>query len=120
LCMTQDHERATGQWHAEWETFSQIIQLTGGAIHQAVNLTNNLGINELNMLKNLEVTNGLIYAESVSLVLSKFIGKNEAHLLIEKSCQEAVKQGIHLKEYLRNQEIIQKYLSGDKFEQLFL
>lgn len=118
-CMTQDHERATGQWHAEWETFNQIIQLTGGTLHQAINLTNGLEINTLNMLKNLESTNGLIYAESVSLALSKFIGKNEAHQFVEKSCQEAVKDGIHLKEYLRNQPIIVQYLIGDVFECLF-
>jgi 3-carboxy-cis,cis-muconate cycloisomerase len=118
-CMTQDHERAIGQWHAEWETFNQIIQLTGGAIHQAVNLTNGLEVNALNMLKNLEATNGLIYAESVSLALSKFIGKSEAHLFIEKSCQECVKQGLHLKEYLRNQPVIEQYLGAEVFESLF-
>lgn len=118
-CMTQDHERATGQWHAEWETFNQIIQLTGGTLNQAINLTNGLEVNTLNMLKNLETTNGLIYAESVSLALSKFIGKNEAHHFVEKSCQEAVKQGIHLKEYLKNQEIILKYLNFSVFENLF-
>jgi 3-carboxy-cis,cis-muconate cycloisomerase len=118
-CMTQDHERATGQWHAEWETFSQIIQLTGGTLHQAVNLTNGLEVNALNMLKNLEATNGLIYAESVSLALSKFIGKSEAHLFIEKSCQECVKQGLHLKEYLRNQPVIEQYLGAEVFESLF-
>jgi 3-carboxy-cis,cis-muconate cycloisomerase len=119
-CMTQDHERATGQWHAEWETFNEIIQLTGGAVHQAKNLTNGLEVNTLNMLKNLEWTNGLIYAESISLALSKFIGKNEAHHFVEKSCQETLKQGIHLKEYLRYQPIIHKYLAKDFFESLFI
>jgi 3-carboxy-cis,cis-muconate cycloisomerase len=118
-CMTQDHERATGQWHAEWETFSQIIQLTGGTLHQAVNLTNGLEVNALNMSKNLETTNGLIYAESISLALSKFIGKNEAHQFVEKSCDEAVKQGVHLKEYLKNQTIIEKYLGENILNELF-
>ncbi len=118
-CMTQDHERATGQWHAEWETFSQIIQLTGGTIHQAINLTNGLEINALNMLKNFEATNGLIFEEAVSLVLSKFIGKNEAHQFVEKSCQEAVKQGIHLKDYLINQPIIERYLDKKMLDEIF-
>ena len=118
-CMTQDHERATGQWHAEWETFNQIIQLTAGTVNQAVKLTNGLEVNTLNMLKNLEATNGLIFSESVSLALSKFIGKNEAHNFVEKSCQEAVEQKIHLKEYLKNQPIIEQYLTSDVFESLF-
>ena len=117
--MTQDHERATGQWHAEWETFSQIIQLTGGTLHQAANLTNGLEVNTLNMLKNLRTTNGLIYAEPLSLALAKFIGKNEAHQFIEKSCWEALKQGIHLKEYLKNQRIIQQYFHENTLEEIF-
>ncbi len=118
-CMTQDHERATGQWHAEWETFNQIIQLTGGTLNQAINLTNGLEVNALNMVKNLETTNGLIHAESVSIALSKYMGKNEAHHFVEKSCQEAGKQGIHLKEYLKNQEIINKYLNLEELVILF-
>jgi 3-carboxy-cis,cis-muconate cycloisomerase len=119
LCMTQDHERATGQWHAEWETFSQIIQLTSGTVFQAASLTKGLEVNELNMKINLEATRGLIYAESVSLALSKFMGKTEAHNFVEKSCQEAIKQGIQLKEYLRNQPIILKYFDHSAFEFLF-
>ncbi|MDZ7899787.1 MAG: 3-carboxy-cis,cis-muconate cycloisomerase [Arcicella sp.] len=117
--MTQDHERATGQWHAEWETFSQIIQLTGGTLHQAVNMTNGLEVNTLNMLKNLEATNGLIHAETVSLALSKYIGKTEAHHFVEKSCQEAVKQGIHLRDYLRSQAIMMKHFSESEIVGLF-
>ena len=119
-CMTQDHERATGQWHAEWETFSQIIQLTGGTLHQAVKLTNGLEVNALIMLKNLEVTNGLIFAETVSLALSKFIGKKEAHEFVEKSCREAINQRIHLREYLKNQSMIRQYFDVDVLDKFFM
>jgi 3-carboxy-cis,cis-muconate cycloisomerase len=39
-CMTQDLERAAGKWHAEWETLSDIVKLTAGALHQAVKILN--------------------------------------------------------------------------------
>jgi 3-carboxy-cis,cis-muconate cycloisomerase len=28
----QDHERATGTWHAEWEALAQVVQLTAGSV----------------------------------------------------------------------------------------
>jgi adenylosuccinate lyase len=67
----------------------------------------------------LEITNGLIYAALVSLALSKFIRKNETYQFVKKSCQEAVKQGVHLKEYMKKQEIIKKYLPQNKLGELF-
>ena len=29
--MAQEHERAAGAWHAEWEALSEALALTGGA-----------------------------------------------------------------------------------------
>ena len=31
--MVQDHERATGPWHAEWIALPQAFALTAGALH---------------------------------------------------------------------------------------
>jgi 3-carboxy-cis,cis-muconate cycloisomerase len=118
-CMTQDHERATGQWHAEWDTLSQIIQLAAGTTHQAIIMTNGLEVNTTQMLKNLDATNGLIYAEVISLALAEHIGKNEAHLLIQKYCQEAIKNGLHLKEHLKVQPMIEQYFNDQALENLF-
>jgi 3-carboxy-cis,cis-muconate cycloisomerase len=98
--MPQEHERSAGLWHAEWEVITQIMGLTGGAIERAIDLIEHLEVDEKRMLANLELTQGLIYAENVSLALAPKMGKINAHELIEKACKSAVLQQRHLKEVL--------------------
>lgn len=98
--MLQEHERSAGLWHAEWEVLTQIMGLTGGAIERAIDLVEHLEVDEKRMLANLELTQGLIYAENVSLALAPKMGKINAHELIEKACKSAVFQKRHLKEVL--------------------
>lgn len=118
-CMTQDHERATGAWHAEWETLADIIKLSAGVVRQAVMMTDGLEIDKIQMLKNIEATKGLIFAENLSLALSEKIGKSEAHHLVEVLCKETLATGIHLKEIASSNETISKYFSKAEIQQLF-
>ena len=85
--MSQDHERATGEWHAEWQPLTDIVQLTAGAVNKAVELLDGLEINSRQMLHNLELTRGLIYSENISLALVPFMGRSEAHELIAGACR---------------------------------
>ena len=114
-----DHERATGHWHAEWETLATIVKLAAGSARQAVVITNGLEVDTNQMRINLELTKGLIYAENISLTLTKHIGKSKAEELVEKSCREAKQQGIHLKELIKKNPEVMKYLSPDNIEELF-
>lgn len=98
--MPQEHERAAGRWHSEWEVLSEIMQLTAGAIERCTELLEGLEVNEKRMLHNLDMTNGLIYAENVSLALAPVIGKAAAHELVEKACKMAIASRKHLKEIL--------------------
>ncbi|PKQ44529.1 3-carboxy-cis,cis-muconate cycloisomerase [Confluentibacter flavum] len=98
--MIQEHERSAGYWHAEWETLTQLIGLTAGSLEKSIDLIQNLEVDSKRMLKNIEITNGLIYAEKVSFILSKTIGKMQAHEAIKKSCQLSISSGKHLKEII--------------------
>ena len=51
--LVQDHERASGAWHAEWEPLAELTQLTAGAVHQAVIMTSGLVVNTDRMQQNL-------------------------------------------------------------------
>ena len=119
FCMVQDHERATGNWHAEWETLVDIVQLIAGAVHQACIVTNGLEIDAEKMRNNIELTNGSIYAENISLVLANHIGKSDAHSLMETLSKEAIQQKIHLKKLVQKNNIISQYLSSNEIENLF-
>ncbi|WP_332368879.1 hypothetical protein [Spirosoma telluris] len=103
--MPQEHERSPGLWHSEWEVLADIMQLTAGAVERSLELLDNLEVDEQRMRHNLDLTNGLIYAETISLALAPKLGKAQAHELIEKACALAVSQQKHLREVLRDQHV---------------
>lgn len=103
--MPQEHERSAGLWHAEWEVLTEIMQLTAGSLEKSIDLVSGLEVNEKRMLQNIEITNGLIFAENVSLALAIKLGKIQAHELVEKACKIAVSKNKHLKEVLEEIDI---------------
>ncbi|HEU4902067.1 MAG TPA: 3-carboxy-cis,cis-muconate cycloisomerase [Flavisolibacter sp.] len=118
-CMTQDQERATGLWHAEWETLASIVQLTAGCVNKVVEITSGLEVRKEQMLHNLELTKGLIYAENVSFALAEKLGKAKAHEVVEQYSKEANSKKLHLKELLLSKEEITGHLNVFQVEELF-
>ena len=117
--MEQDHERGTGSWHSEWETLTDIVQLTAGATHNACLVINGLQVDKEKMRSNIELTKGLIYAENISLALAEHLGKATAHLLLETLCEQAIMQKVHLKMLVQKNETVVKHLSQDQIDALF-
>ncbi|MGV9634112.1 lyase family protein [Nocardia rhamnosiphila] len=68
-----DHEmqRAAGAWHAEWETVTDLLRLTGGAAHRLAQSLAGLRVDTAAMSRNLAVTGGLLLAERVTAALSE-------------------------------------------------
>lgn len=96
----QTHERAAGAWHSEWETLDDIIGLTAGAVEKSIEVLDGLEVDENRMLHNLEITKGLVYAETVSLALAGKIGKQAAHESIKEACKKAKLNKQHLREVI--------------------
>jgi 3-carboxy-cis,cis-muconate cycloisomerase len=117
--LVQDHERATGPWHAEWESLSEIAQLTGGALSRALDLVRGLQINKDRMLQNLEITKGLIYAENISLALAPFIGRKQSQELVKDCCRQAESSQVHLHEVCAGNPVISKYINSDGLKKCF-
>src|SRR5277367_4674150 len=72
--MVQEDERGLGNWHAEWETLPEIFRLTGGALRQMAAIVPHLEIDAARMRRNLDATQGLIFAEGVTMAMGKYIG----------------------------------------------
>lgn len=117
--LPQDHERATGLWHAEWLPLVELCKITAGALQQALNMTNGLEVDTQRMLRNLELTNGLIYAENVSLALAEKIGKAAAHEHVEALCKQVAQTQTHLKMLVTDDPIVGKHLSNSDIDALF-
>ena len=112
--MLQEHERSAGNWHAEWEVLTEIMLLSAGSLEKTVDLIAGLEVNEKRMLENIEITQGLIFAENVSLALASRMGKIQAHELVEKACKSAISKNKHLKEVL-----IENNVEIENLEELF-
>ncbi|MGF6153348.1 3-carboxy-cis,cis-muconate cycloisomerase [Pseudomonas fluorescens] len=116
--MPQEHERSLGLWHAEWETLPEICCLVSGALQQALLITEGLEVDAERMAQNLDLTQGLVLAEAVSIVLAQRIGRDKAHHLLELCCKRAVAEQRHLRAVLGDEPQVTAELSGAELDQL--
>lgn len=114
----QQHERALGGWQAEWETLPQLIMLTGGVLENSDYLLRGMQVNTQKMRDDLDITHGLIMAESVTQALAAHIGKADAHHQVEKICHRAIALDCPLQPLLENDPLVSQYLSPAQLTQL--
>jgi 3-carboxy-cis,cis-muconate cycloisomerase len=88
----QEHQRAAGAWHSEWQPYSHLITLTGSAANWSVQLLSDLEIDPPRMRANLNATHGLPMAESVTRLLTPAMGALQAHDLVAKASARAIAQ----------------------------
>ncbi len=117
--MPQEEQRGLGGWHAEWETLPEIVCLCGGALHHLTEMLPGLEVDTERMRKNLDITNGLIFAEAVTMALGDRMGKMPAHILVEAACKKAREQNRHLKDVLREESGLRGHLTPADLESLF-
>ncbi|MFJ2480032.1 3-carboxy-cis,cis-muconate cycloisomerase [Pseudomonas sp. NPDC087598] len=116
--MPQEHERSLGLWHAEWETLPEICCLVSGALQQARLLAEGLEVDATRMARNLELTQGLVLAEAVSIVLAQRVGRDTAHHLLEQCCKRAVAEQRHLRAVLGDEPAVTAELSSAELDHL--
>lgn len=114
-----EHQRSVGPWQSEWEVLPEIVCLTAGALHQLADLLPRLIVHAEKMRANLELTNGLIYAEAVSIALSEKLNRTSAHKLVEAACRRAQAQHRHLRAILSEDPEVASILSSESIDSLF-
>ncbi|POT55194.1 3-carboxy-cis,cis-muconate cycloisomerase [Citrobacter amalonaticus] len=117
-CQLQQHERALGGWQAEWEVLPEIIMLVGHAMEQTQHLTQHMQVFPDKMRENLDITRGLMMAESVTLALAAFIGKADAHHVLESLCRRSVEENTPLQMMLVNEPRVTDYLTISQIARL--
>ncbi len=117
--MVQEDERGLGGWHAEWEILPDIVQLTAGSIHHLAMIVPNLELDTQRMRRNLDLTQGLIFAEAVTMALGEKIGKAQAHEIIQAACARALKEKRDLRTILSADPKIGSHLSLTDLDRLF-
>lgn len=92
----QEHQRAAGAWHSEWQPFSQLLTLTSSAASWSTDLLNGLHVDPARMRANLEASHGLPMAEHVAALLAPRIGGPQAHDLVAQASARATRHNISL------------------------
>jgi 3-carboxy-cis,cis-muconate cycloisomerase len=114
--MAQEHERAAGAWQAEWEALGGALAYTGGAAAAVRDVLDGLEVRPERMRENLDLTGGLVLAESVSMALRERIGRSEAHHLVEAASRRALEAGRPFREELLDDEAIRSELSREEID----
>ena len=115
----QEHERGLGNWPAEWETMPQIAMLVGGALRAMAEVAEGLDIDAARMAANLDITQGLIFAEAVQMALAPTLGRDAAHTLVASACRRAVERRVHLRDILEHEATIAPVLDRKALDRLF-
>src|SRR5215510_209524 len=117
--MPQEHERSLGGWHAEWETLPEIVRVSAGALHHMAEMVAGLGVDPTRMQQNLELTHGLIFAEAVTAVLGKKVGKSKAHQILESASRKSITEKKHLRDVLTSDPQVIPHLNREEIVSLF-
>ena len=114
--MAQEHERAAGAWHAEWEALGGALAYTGGAVAAVREVLEGLEVNPDRMRANLDATGGLILAEAVSTALGEHVGRGEAHDLVGAAARRATEGGRAFRDELLEDSAIREHLSNKEID----
>jgi 3-carboxy-cis,cis-muconate cycloisomerase len=95
------NERDGTAWALEWDTLPQMINNASTALEHANSIANTLQINSISMKRNLDFTNGLVFSEAATFMLSKHIPKSEAKKIVEVACEKVLLTQKNMSEILQ-------------------
>jgi 3-carboxy-cis,cis-muconate cycloisomerase len=108
--MVQEHERAAGNWQAEWPTVAALMQATGAAVASMAEVAEGLSVDAARMRGNIEATHGVIFAERAMMLLGEKLGRDVAHKLLDQAVRQSVTQRRNLYEVLSEMPEVSRHL----------
>ena len=90
------------------------------ALNRLKNILQNLNVYPKKMLKNLNITNGLIFSQRVMLELTRHgFSREKAYTLVQKNAQNSWKKNISFFNSLANDSLINKKISNKDLVKMF-
>jgi 3-carboxy-cis,cis-muconate cycloisomerase len=96
----QEHERAAGAWHAEWETLTQLLTLLGSAASWIAEVLAGLSVDSERMRANFAAALDLPLSERLRSELAALVGRAPADLLLRAAIERAQRERLQLREVL--------------------
>ncbi|WPB59253.1 adenylosuccinate lyase family protein [Xylophilus sp. GOD-11R] len=103
--------------HFKTLVMPQSFMLAHAAVSQMAMILQGLEIHPARMRQNIDVTRGLVMAESVMMALARKTGRRSAHRLILRACESAVQGSLSLREALLQRREITTLLSTDEIDE---
>ena len=117
--LSPEHERGIGQWQSQWFTLRDLLCSAASALAAMGEVLEGLQVDAVVMRANLERSRGLVFSESVSVRLSRALGKQAAHALTEKLCETAVREGRNLIDVMRADPQASAVVDAKELAELF-
>ena len=111
--MIQDHERDWSSDHIEWAYLGEMCIMTDGALDLILRVLTGLRVYPERMLKNLDLSGGLVLSEAVMLALGKRLGRQTAHELVYECSMRAFEQGLPFRQVLAEHPLVSAHLTPD-------
>ena len=90
------------------------------ALHRLKNILKNMNVYPKKMLKNLNITNGLIFSQRIMLELTKHgFSRELAYKIVQKNAQNSWKNNKSLYEILSKDKIVIKKISNKRLKKMF-
>ena len=90
------------------------------ALHRLKNILANMNVYPKKMLKNLNITKGLIFSQRVMLELTKYgFSREKAYTIVQKNAQNSWKKNISFYESLSRDPIVNKKISNKSLNKMF-
>jgi 3-carboxy-cis,cis-muconate cycloisomerase len=116
--MEQEHERAAGAWHAEWQPLCDLLSTTGSAASWLSDSLAHLEVDAARMRANLEASGTALGAEGVAAALTDALGRSAAHDLVAAAVAAARRASRPLREELLEQPPVAAVLSAPDLDRL--
>ena len=90
------------------------------ALFRLKNILKNMNVYPKNMLKNLNISKGLIFSQRVMLELTKYgFSREKAYKIVQKNAQKSLKENISFYDSLMNDSLINKKISNKDLKKMF-
>jgi 3-carboxy-cis,cis-muconate cycloisomerase len=99
-CAEQEHQRAAGAWHAEWQPYGHLLELAASAAAWARDLLVHLDVDTARMAANLAGAGGQPVAERVTALLRGSLGAPQARDLVATAAARSASSGVPFRDVL--------------------
>ena len=115
----QEHERGLGGWQAQWHAIPALLLVTSGALAAVAELAQGLEIDADRMRNNLDVAQGLIMTDAVTIALGAKLGLSQAKLIVEEASNQAISSKRHLNSILAEDPRVTAQMTHGELARLF-